>query len=151
MIDTSKCFWCRKGIWPFVTDKDTGRLQHLDFFATPEAGAIVFCENEEQVKPLLVEDKKRGVWEPVENFKIFLDQQSYWWEDLISLANTVFDKDHKAISELFQNKEHDLIHKSDAEMEAPLVELAKQKGIDVTEYVDLICNRKKDEQQGGNN
>jgi len=139
MIDVTKCMGCRKGISLF-TEKD-GEYTHVDFFATPEAGASFKCENSETIGKHLVVNGDRGTLLPNEDLKKFYEKQEFWWEDIIDLAYDTL-KEQSKVSDFFNNGEKDnmMWNKSNVEIENGLLALAEIEGIKVDEegYPDLI-------------
>lgn len=138
-IDTSKCLLCRKGIWLFT--KDENGYNHLDIFATPEAGASYRCENSNVLDNYLVKNEDRGTYLPNSNVKRLFTNQELWWETIISLAYSIFDNTDEVL-EFFNGGDIDnrVWMKSDIEIENLLLELAFQRGIEVDkdDYEDLI-------------
>ena len=123
MIDVTKCIGCRKGIYPFIKNGDKN-YSHLDFFATAEAGAIYSCENSDVVGEFLVDYPEDGKSLPTKSFLDFLDRQSDWWEDMVTLANDILEDPEEVLT--FFN-ENGLWNKSNEEIEKALVKLASSK------------------------
>ena len=75
-INVAKCLGCRKGIGLFT--EQNGEFTHVDFFATPEAGAIYKCENSETIGKFLMKNDDRGTLLPNEQSKAFFTKQEMW-------------------------------------------------------------------------
>lgn len=140
MIDVTKCIGCRKGISAFTKEKDG--YNHLDLFATPEAGAIFHCENSDVIGGFLKEnDNKGGIYVPNYELKEVLDFQSFWWEDIMSLAYDTL-KEQEKVSAFFNEGEtgNMMWNKPNVEIETSLLAIAGKEGVKVDEesYPDLL-------------
>lgn len=123
---------CRKGVFPF-SKNDNGRFEHIDIFATPEAGAIYECKNSEEVEQYLTQDESRGnIWMPTDEFKDFLNDEFCWFEEIIELAYKVLSESDR-VKEFFEMGEDGdrnwQLPKH--ELEGALIAMAKAVNIDV--------------------
>lgn len=145
-IDSGKCIGCRKGVYPWQKNKD-GDYEHIDLFATQAAGAIYKCANSKEIEPYIYERAdSKGVYRPNEELKEFLNQEDFWFEDIVNLAHRIFD-DWEKVKEFFdmgeEGKKNWQLPKE--ELEGALYAMAKAVNIEVTEeeYPDFAMWKKK--------
>ena len=139
-IDVTKCMGCRKGISLFFKDEEG--YNHVDLFASAEAGAQYKCENSDSIGEYLIGNDASSKYLPKEgDVKEFFDFQEMWWEDIIDLVYDVF-KDQGKVTAFFNegekdNRTHNLPNE---EIEAKLLVLAKENNIQITkdQYPDLL-------------
>jgi hypothetical protein len=136
MIDVTKCLGCRKGIDVWTKQED--KLKHFDFFASADAGAIYDCETLEIEQYL--EENENGMLRPKKEYDSFFANQSFWWEDILTLAYDVFQSPEE-VKDFFNGGDSDnrMHNRSNEDIEDTLVNLADLNDIVVDEetYPDL--------------
>lgn len=136
MIDVTKCLGCRKGI--DVWTKQDDKLKHFDFFASADAGAIYDCKTLEIEQYL--EENENGMLRPKKEYDSFFKNQSFWWEDILTLAYDIFQSPEE-VKDFFNRGDSDnrMHNRSNEDIEDTLVNLADLNDILVDEetYPDL--------------
>lgn len=138
IINVGRCMGCRKGIYPFTFNN--GIYNHLDMFYSPEEGALMKCGNSDVIGNYLIENKESGMLMPTEDLKELYIEQENWWQDIIYLANTIFDEDHEKIGAFFNEGEKGNMvwNLSNVDIENKLLALADVKGMVITKE-DYEC------------
>lgn len=137
MIDVTKCLGCRKGI--DVWTKQEGKLKHLDFFASADAGATYDCETP-GIEDFLI-THENGMMRPEKEYESFFANQSFWWEDIINLSYAVM-QDSETVRSFFNSGPEDnrMHNQSNETIEWTLLNMAEEAGIVVDQdgYPDLL-------------
>ncbi len=139
MIDITTCIGCRKGVWPLIY-KDN-KHYHVDLFSSADSGAQYECQNSDTIGEYLVEIEGKGTLKPNSELDKVYTFQEFWWEDILTLCHKIF-KEPGEIAKLFNTKvdSKSLIDSPNSIIETTLLDLAKDKNIEITqdEYPDLL-------------